>query len=89
MTTTLERQAAGQSNDYSHLEARYRTVTGAELVLDPHGSALHPLPDLALSASVVIPAWNVVAVQQRHHSRAQTQHRHRHCGGQHHHLLRR
>jgi glycosyltransferase involved in cell wall biosynthesis/tetratricopeptide (TPR) repeat protein len=123
MSVTLERQAAGHSNDYSDLEARYRAAAGAQLVLDPHGSALQPLPEVTLSASVVIPAWNaadtlaqcliaieqssfnrrygerlevvvvddgstdgtwellerldvrlqLVAVQQQHHSRAQTQ----------------
>lgn len=123
MGVTLERLAAGRSNDYSERETYYRRATGSELVLDPHGSALRPLPEIKLSASVVIPAWNaadtlaqcliaieqssfnrrwgarlevivvddgstdatwellqrldlqlrLVAVQQRHHSRAQTQ----------------
>jgi hypothetical protein len=58
MGQTLEQQAYAHNNDYSALEAIYHCATGSELVRDPFTSVCHPVPDLTLSASIVIPAWN-------------------------------
>ena len=58
MPHTLEFQSQQHNNDYGHLEALYRQVTGSELVLDAYLSALNTGPELTLSASVIIPAWN-------------------------------
>src|SRR5947209_1115630 len=58
MSSTLESQSQQHNNDYTALEALYRASTGGELVLDPYRSFFHPGPELTLSASVVIPAWN-------------------------------
>src|SRR6266849_37007 len=58
MQQTLENQAQAHNNDYTDLEALYRQAMGSELVCDPYESVRHPLLDLTLSASVVIPAWN-------------------------------
>jgi glycosyltransferase involved in cell wall biosynthesis len=58
MNQTLEQQAHTHNNDYSHLEAIYRQTTGGELVRDPYASMHYTGPDVTLSASIVIPAWN-------------------------------
>jgi tetratricopeptide (TPR) repeat protein/glycosyltransferase involved in cell wall biosynthesis len=60
MTTarTLEQLARAHDNEYSALESVYRRTTGGELVSDPYQSVHHSVPDMTLSASVVIPAWN-------------------------------
>lgn len=58
MPTTLESQSQQHNNDYTALEALYRSSIGSELVLDPYRSAFNTDPELTLSASVVIPAWN-------------------------------
>src|SRR6266702_3680822 len=58
MSTILESQSQQHNNDYTALEALYRAATGGELVLDPYRSVFNTSPDLTLSASVVIPAWN-------------------------------
>lgn len=58
MPLTLESQSQQHNNDYTALEALYRASTGGELVLDPYRSAFNTGPELTLSASVVIPAWN-------------------------------
>ena len=58
MEQTLQQRAHAHNNDYSALEAIYHRITGGELVRDPYASARHPVPNLTLSASVVIPAWN-------------------------------
>jgi len=54
----LEQQACAHNNDYTNLEAVYRRVTGSELVCAPYESVRHPVSNLTLSASFVIPAWN-------------------------------
>src|SRR4051812_37376563 len=78
MEQTLEQQAAARDNDYQAWEAVYQRVTGGALVDDPYGSARHPAPQLTLSASVVIPAWNaretleqcLIAIEQSSFNRA-------------------
>jgi len=55
---SLKRRLEAMTNDYSHLEALYRARPGSELVLDPYGSSCSPLPELTLSASVIVPAFN-------------------------------
>lgn len=58
MPTTLESQSQQHNNDYTAFESLYLEATGGELVLDPYRSPFHPGPELTLSTSVVIPAWN-------------------------------
>src|SRR6266581_1793592 len=58
VSSTLESQSQQHNNNYTALEALYRASTGSELVLDPYRSAFNTGPQLTLSASVVIPAWN-------------------------------
>lgn len=58
MKQTLQQLIYQQDNDYSHFEAEYDKQVGAPLVDDPYTSVLHPLADITLSASIVIPAWN-------------------------------
>src|SRR5216110_1641275 len=58
MRQSLRKQSQSHNNDYTALEVTYRTVTGGELVIDPYLSILNTGPELTLSASVVIPAWN-------------------------------
>jgi len=59
MQQTLGQLANTHNNNYSALEAIYHRVTGGELVRDPYASVQLTGPDLRLSASVVIAAWNV------------------------------
>ena len=54
-----------RDNDYSLLEIEYSRQTGTSLVNDPYQSVLHALPDITLSASVVISAWNVADCLER------------------------
>ncbi len=58
MIRTLQQQSQTHNNDYTSLEAAYHRFTGGELVLDPYNSPRHPVPNLTLTASVIIPAWN-------------------------------
>ncbi len=58
MQQTLEQQAFSRSNDYGHLEAVYHRITGGELVRAPYESVRHTVPELTLSASVIVPARN-------------------------------
>lgn len=58
MPQTLDQQARAWNNDYSALETIYCRTTGGELVSDPYDSVRRNPPELTLSASVVIPAWN-------------------------------
>src|SRR5579864_9363638 len=58
MNQTLAQQAYARNNDYSHLEATYHRITGAELVCDPYRSIHHPMPEPTLSASIIVPAHN-------------------------------
>src|SRR5215469_8219126 len=58
MPHSLESQSQQHNNDYTDLESLYRDATGSELVLDSYRSAFHSGPELTLSASIVIPAWN-------------------------------
>lgn len=58
MIQILSQQLYARNNDYSHLEAAYHPATGSELVRDPYRSVHHPVPELTLSASVIIPAHN-------------------------------
>jgi glycosyltransferase involved in cell wall biosynthesis/tetratricopeptide (TPR) repeat protein len=58
MTTTLQQQANTNANDYRAAAKAYRQAYGAELIADPYRSAHHRLP-ITLTASVLIPAWNV------------------------------
>src|SRR5712692_3550987 len=58
MHKTLEQQASSRNNDYGHLEAMYHHVTRGELVRAPYESVLHTVPELTLSASVIVPARN-------------------------------
>jgi glycosyltransferase involved in cell wall biosynthesis len=58
MLHTLEQQSQQHNNDYTTLESLYRETTGGELIIDPYQSASHPVPNLTLTASIVIPAWN-------------------------------
>lgn len=58
MEPTLEKRAFAHHNDYSTLEAMYHRITGGELVRDPCASVHYAGPDIKLSASVIIPAWN-------------------------------
>ncbi len=58
MQQTLGQRANAHNNDYSDLEAIYYRITGGELVRDPYGSVHHTGPNITLSASVIIPAWN-------------------------------
>lgn len=55
---TLEQHLREFSNDYSTLEQTYYTCTGSELVNDPYNSVRYILPNLTLSASVIIPTFN-------------------------------
>lgn len=65
MPQTLEQQSQQHNNDYTALEATYHRITGGELVRDPYASVHHPGPDLTLSASIVIPAWNARATLEQ------------------------
>jgi len=47
-----------RSNNYSPLEAKYRSVTGDELVLSPFMSVRRRLSEITQSATIIIPAWN-------------------------------
>ena len=58
MPHTLESQSQLHNNNYTPFESFYHRVTGSELVLDPYRSAFNSGPELTLSASIVIPAWN-------------------------------
>ena len=58
MTATLKQLVESHDNDYSELERDYRRLTGSELVIDPYRSIHSTLPEIHLSVSVVIPAWN-------------------------------
>src|SRR6266699_3939890 len=58
MQRTLGQQISSRDNDYGHLEAMYHRVTGGELVLSPYESVRHTVPELTLSASVIVPARN-------------------------------
>lgn len=62
MNQTLSQQAYSHDNNYSHLEALYHRATGGELVRDPYRSVDHPLRELTLTASVIVPAHNEKAV---------------------------
>ncbi len=58
MPHTLESQSQQHNNNYTALEATYHEATSSDLVLDPYRSVFNSGPELTLSASVVIPAWN-------------------------------
>jgi hypothetical protein len=58
MPATLEHLAHARDNDYAALEVAYRATTGAELVSDPFGALRCAPASPALTASIVIPAWN-------------------------------
>jgi glycosyltransferase involved in cell wall biosynthesis/Flp pilus assembly protein TadD len=81
MPQTLETQSQQHNNNYTPLEALYSAATGGELVLDPYNSAFHPVPNLTLSASIVIPAWNaydtltqcLIAIEQSSFNRKYSQ----------------
>lgn len=51
MSQSLKRLSQNHNNDYTALEATYRTATGSELVLDPYRSIFNTEPELTLSAS--------------------------------------
>ena len=65
MQQTLEQQAFSRSNDYGHLEAAYHHITGGELVRAPYESVRHTVPELTLSASVIVPARNERATVEK------------------------
>jgi len=58
MTKALYAILQEHNNDYSTLEKIYREKTGGELVCDPFNSPRYTGPEITLSASVIIPAWN-------------------------------
>ena len=65
MPQTLEQQSNTYNNNYSPLEATYHRLTGGQLVLEPYTSVRHTVPDLTLSASIAIPAWNAHGILEQ------------------------
>lgn len=59
MSRTLKQTLNKQSNDYTYLEEKYALITGTSLFLDPFAPPPRVESGKPLTASVVIPAWNV------------------------------
>jgi len=59
MMKTCKDIIAQSNNDYTHLEVKYKDITGTELVIDPFKSIKYRYSNIDLRASIIIPAWNV------------------------------
>lgn len=65
MSQTVDQLLRQRSNDYSRLEDIYYQHTQSQLTYDPYSSIVTPLPHIALSVSVVIPARNAALTLPR------------------------
>lgn len=59
LSKTLTQAIGEQSNNYDALQKEYTQITGSSLVLDPNSPPPRVASAKKLTASVVIPAWNV------------------------------
>lgn len=56
---TIKQALDEQNNDYSHLEKEYLKLTGSSLSIDPVSPPPQQVKAKPLTATIVIPAWNV------------------------------